>query len=425
VPVRRRIRAGGIAAVLVASLSSLAVADQVHAACPPAAGVPIAHAPDPVPRAPIVFRGHGWGHGLGMSQYGAQGAARLGCSYRRILRTYYTGTRVTASSMPATVSVRMTENARVAWITLVSGAVVWRNGNHTVYVQRSGGLRVRWISATSIALLHGRRRVWAGPVAAAGLRAVHRAGVVRLDSPTDPYGKLPMSLRWDAISFRVDGAGMDVVKVFGNNRHGPAMDKYLLGLAEIPASWPRAALRAQAVAARTFAVKRAGALLPTVAHQNYNGYGYEASDLAQGSRWRAAVWATSGQIVVDGSNRAIDAFYSSSMGGWTEDKVYSWGGAPVSYLRPVNDSRWDRASDNPATLRSWTRGFTRRQVARALGFGRVTSVFVFRRGDPRRAAGVRVIGRRGGQAVTVWLDGFDVRNALGLLSPGFVVKNNP
>ena len=43
----------------------------------------------------------------------------------------------------------------------------------------------------------------------------------------------------------------------------------------------------------------------------------------------------------------------------------------------------------------------------------------------RRAAGVRVIGRRGGQAVTVWLDGFDVRNALGLLSPGFVVKNNP
>jgi hypothetical protein len=97
----------------------------------------------------------------------------------------------------------------------------------------------------------------------------------------------------------------------------------------------------------------------------------------------------------------------------------------VSYLRPVNDSRWDRASDNPATLRSCTRGFTRRRVARALGFTRVTSVFVFRRGDPRRAAGVRVIGRRDGQAVTVWLEGFDVRNALGLPSPGFVVKNNP
>ena len=229
--------------------------------------------------------------------------------------------------------------------------------------------------------------MWAGPVSAAGLRAVHRAGVVRLNSPTDPYGKLPMSLRWDSISFHVGSAGMDVVKVFGNNRHGPAMNKYLLGLAEVPASWPRAALRAQAVAARTFAVQRAGALLPTVAHQNYNGYDYEATDLAQGSRWRAAVWATSGQIIVDGANRPIDAFYSSSMGGWTEDNVYSWGGSPVSYLRPVNDSRWDRASDNPSTLRSWTQGFTRRQVARALGFTRVTSVFVARRGAPRGRPG--------------------------------------
>jgi stage II sporulation protein D len=412
-------------AVLVASLSSLAVADEAHAACPPAAGVPIAHAPDPVPKAPIVFRGHGWGHGLGMSQYGAQGAARLGCAYRRILRTYYTGTRVTGAAMPATVNVRMTENVRRASVTLVSGAVVWRNGRRIVFVQRVGAVSVRRVGATSAALFHRARRVWMGPVSALGLRAVHRAGIVRLNSPADPYGKLPMSLRWDSISFRVDGGGMDVVKVFGNNRHGPAMDKYLLGLAEVPASWPRAALRAQAVAARTFAVQRASALLPTVAHQNYNGYGYEAGDLAQGSKWRAAVWATSGQIIVDGSSRPIDAFYSSSMGGWTEDNVYSWGGSPISYLRPVNDSRWDRASDNPATLRSWTRGFTPRQVARALGFGRVTSVFVFRRGDPRRAAGVRVIGRRGGQPVTVWLDGFDVRNALGLLSPGFVVKNNP
>jgi stage II sporulation protein D len=412
-------------AVLVASLSSLAVIDPVHAACPPAAGVPIAHAPDPVPTAPIVFRGHGWGHGLGMSQYGAQGAARLGCAYRRILRTYYTGTRVTAAAMPATVNVRMTENVRRASVTLVSGAVVWRNGKRLVFVQRAGGVQVRRIGATSAELLRGRRRVWAGPVSAHGLRAVHRAGIVRLSSPADPYAKLPMALRWDSISFRVDGARMDVVKVFRNNRHGQAMDKYLLGLAEVPASWPRAALRAQAVAARTFAVQRAGALLPTVAHQNYDGYDHEASDLAQGSRWRAAVWATSSQIIVDGANRPIDAFYSSSMGGWTEDNVYSWGGSPVSYLRPVNDSRWDRASDNPASLRSWTHGFTRRQVAEALGFARVTSVFVFRRGDPRRAAGVRVIGRRGGQAVTVWLEGFDVRNALGLPSPGFVVKNNP
>ena len=262
--------------MLVASLSSLALAGRVGAACPSAAGVAIANAPDPVPRAQIVFRGHGWGHGLGMSQYGAQGAARLGCGYHRILRTYYTGTRVTPAVMPATVSVRMTENVRRASVTLLSGAVVWRNGNRLVFVQRTGGLRVRRIGANSAELLRRGRRVWAGPVSASGLRAVHRAGVVRLNSPTDPYAKLPMSLRWDSISFHVDGARMDVVKVFRNNRHGRAMDKYLLGLAEVPASWPAAALRAQVVAARTFAVQRAAALLPTVAHQNYDGYDHDA-----------------------------------------------------------------------------------------------------------------------------------------------------
>ena len=47
-----------------------------------------------------------------MSQYGAQGAARLGCAYPRILATYYRGTHVAIAPMPRTVTVRMTENAR-------------------------------------------------------------------------------------------------------------------------------------------------------------------------------------------------------------------------------------------------------------------------------------------------------------------------
>jgi stage II sporulation protein D len=424
VPVRARIRAGGLVAVVLVAASSLTPAGPADAACPSAAGRPIAHAPDPVPRAQVVFRGHGSGHGLGMSQYGAQGAARLGCSYRRILTTYYTGTHVARRTMPARVNVRMTENAGMAWVTVVTGRVEWRNGRRRVVVQTFGTVRVRRISNTAVELRRGTKRLWAGTVAAGGLRAIHGRGVVRLDSPVDPYGKLPMALRWDSISFDVGSAGMDAVKVFVDNRTGRAMDKYLLGLAEVPSSWPRAALRAQAVAARTFAFPRAGFLLPTVAHQNYNGYDHEASDIASGSRLRAAIWGTSGQIVVDGASQPIDALYSSSMGGWTEDKVYSWGGAPVSYLRPVDDSRWDRASDNPA--RAWTRGFTRRHVARALGFGRITSLFTYPRGDPRRARGVRVIGFKNGQPVTEWLTGFnDVRNPLGLLSPGFVVKNNP
>jgi stage II sporulation protein D len=423
VPERSRIRAGGVVVVIavLASLLGLVPAGRAGAGCWPSQGRAIRAAADPRPRAELVFRGHGSGHGLGMSQYGAQGAARLGCGYRQILTRYYRGTRVRIRPMPTVVTVRMTENASQASVTRFTGVVEWRNGARRIHVQRAGTVTVRRLSATRAALRSHTRRLWVGRVADAGLAAIHRRGVVRLDSPTDPYGKLPMSLRWDRVSFRVDSSGMDVVKVFGNNRQGRAMDKYLLGLSEVPSSWPRAALRAQAVAARSYAAIRGGAMLPTVAHQNYTGYEYEA---AAGPRWRNAVWATSRRVVVDRSGRTIDAVYSSSMAGFTEDKVYSWGGSPISYLRPVNDARWTRASDNPASTRAWTRGFTRRRVATALGFRSVGSVFVYPRGDPRRVRGVRVIGVRGGRRVTVWIDGFDVRNALGLLSPGFTVKNN-
>jgi hypothetical protein len=357
-----------------------------------------------------------------MSQYGAQGAARLGCTAREILATYYQGTRVRAGGMPSKVTVQLIENARRATVTRITGTVRWRNGGQLIHVQRSGTVRVRRIDATRAELRAGGVRLWAGRVSANGLVAAQRRGIVRLGSPTDTYGKLPMVLRWDRIVFRLDGAGLDVDKVLLDNGHGRAMDKYLLGLAEVPPTWPTHALRAQVIAARTYAFRRAGGLLPTVAHQNWNGYAYEA---AAGARWRNAVWATSGRIIVDGGGQPIDAFYSSSMAGYTEDKVYPWGGAPISYLRAVDDSQWTRASDNPASTLSWTRGFTRQQVAGALGFQSVTRVFVYPRGDPRRAMGVRVAGIKARRQVVEWFTGDRVRTALGLPSPGFVVRNNP
>ena len=82
-------------------------------------------------------------------------------------------------------------------------------------------------------------------------------------------------------------------------------------------------------------------------------------------------------------------------------------------------------SGAPASTLAWTRGFTRQQVASALGFQSVTRVFVYPRGDPRRAMGVRVTGIKGGRRVVEWLTGDRVRIALGLPSPGFFVRNNP
>ena len=177
------------------------------------------------------------------------------------------------------------------------------------------------------------------------------------------------------------------------------MNKYLLGLAEVPASWPQAALRAQAVAARTFAVQRAGALLPTVAHQNYDGYDHEAQRPGSGipvarrgvgdqrpdHRRRCEPADRCLLLVVDGR---VDRGQRLLVGRLA--RVVP----PAGQRQPLGpgvgqpgDVAFVDAGLHPAPGRAGAR----------LRQGHAVSSS-FLRGDPRRAAGVRVIGRRGGQA---------------------------
>jgi hypothetical protein len=164
--------------------------------------------------------------------------------------------------------------------------------------------------------------------------------------------------------------------------------------------------------------------MPTPADQNYTGWKKETegTDGVWGARWKSAVDATSGQVVgLAGGGAMIDAFYSSSMGGHTEDERYVWG-VEAPFLRAVDDSRWDLASSNPAEKRSWAKGVSWATLAAKLGFSQVSAISVPRRGDPARVGGVKVTGVRHGAAVTTYLEGWDVRQALGLLSPGFTVS---
>ena len=175
------------------------------------------------------------------------------------------------------------------------------------------------------------------------------------------------------------------------------MDKYLWGIAEVPASFPAAALQAQAIAARTYAAKRADrVLMPTPADQNWNGWKKETEGTngAWGLKWKAAVDATSGRVVADAvSGALIDAFYSSSMGGHTEDERYVWG-VEAPFLRAVDDSAWDAASSNPADKRSWAVGVTWATLAARLGFTSISTVSVPPRGADSRTAGVKVVGHQ-------------------------------
>ena len=267
--------------------------------------------------------------------------------------------------------------------------------------------------------------MWQGGSATQALRLVQAGKVAHLTTWKGSSIYLDRWLRWDWTRFTLAGSLIDAVQTIETDAVGPAMDKYLWGIAEVPASFPAEALKAQAVAARTYAAKRAGrVLMPTPADQNYTGWKKETEGTGGvwGAKWKAAVDATNGVVVATaGGGPLIDAFYSSSMGGHTEDERYVWG-VEAPFLRAVDDSRWDLASSNPAQMRSWAKAFTWSQVASRLGFSQVSALSVAQRGSDARVAGVKVTGIKQGQLQTTYVEGWDVREAFGLLSPGFTIS---
>jgi stage II sporulation protein D len=142
-----------------------------------------------------------------------------------------------------------------------------------------------------------------------------------------------------------------------------AFEDYLRGIAEVPRDWPMEALKAQVVAARTYAAAHldpGGAydLCATDACQVYMGMGIEAGPW--GHRWAGAVEETEGQILLHGGDPAT-TFYFSTSNGRTYDNEHVFGGAPLSYLRGQPET-----DDGASPVSRWTARFPLGDLARFL-----------------------------------------------------------
>ena len=185
----------------------------------------------------FTIRGAGFGHGVGMSQYGAFGFAQRGAGYRDILAHYYTGTEI--GSLPSSQRVRvLLQSVRgSASFTGATRAGRRRLSPARTYLVRRRGAAVQLLSA------RGKRMgTYAAP-----LRVTGRGSVVLRGRAAN--GRVSGAYR-GAIDFSPGAfSGVDAV----NN---VAIDQYLQGVVpdESPPSWPLEALKAQAVAARTYAV---------------------------------------------------------------------------------------------------------------------------------------------------------------------------
>ncbi len=364
-----------------------------------------AHAADAwdVPRtATIVLKGHGYGHGHGLSQHGAEGAAREGLGYAKIAQFYYPGT--TWGRARGRIRVQITADTTDDLVVLPrSGLTVRDLGTGESWELPDNGA-TRWRVART---RDGRNRVtflrkgsWRGWRMLEGLGAFARGGdPVPLVTPSGTVayrGTLAALAPADAPASRVT---VNTLR----------LEHYLRGVVplEIPALWSPAAVQAQAVAARTYAAHgranpRASIfdLCDTWSCQVYGGVAAE-HDAAT-----AAVRATRRRVLTYDGGPAFTQF-SSSSGGWTS-------AGSVPYLVARRDP-YDDWKGNPHHDWKVTVGDGRIESAWP-ALGNLRRIVVLEREGAGQWGGrverLRLVGSRG----NVTVSGDTLRSALGLRS---------
>lgn len=317
-----------------------------------------------------VIKGHGFGHGVGMSAYGAYGLARHGHGYRSILAHYYRSTRLHRTSRHP-VRVLLASGVGSVGFKKARKACGKRLHRHHGYEFKR--------SRSGVALLSsGGRRV--GRCGRAGIAA--GKGTIRIRGRGAYRGSLRV---------KASGGGLVVTNVVG-------LDDYVMGVVpnEMPPSWPQPALRALAVAARSIALasNRGGSfdVYDDTRSQVYAGKGSETPSTNRACRHtRRKILRYRGHVAT--------AYYFSSSGGRTEAVQFAFPGAtPAPYLKSVNDPYDGISPDH-----SWTVRYSQAEMeSRLAGLfsGRLRKIKVLKRGDSPRIVRAKVIGSRGSSKTT-------------------------
>lgn len=332
-----------------------------------------------------VVIGHGFGHGVGMSAYGAYGYAKHGKGYRFILRHYYSGTTIGTLTQPRIVRVLLDIRRGDVDFHGADGACGVALSHERSYVARRRGRNVQL-------------RASAGRALASCGDKLRAAGSGRISIEGRPFrGAL------EVVPTASDAGSLNVVNAL-------PVDQYVKGVIanESPPSWPPAQLRAQAVASRSFA------LTGGVGGNGFDLYDDTRSQVYEGlasetAATNAAADTTRGEVVVYG-DRVAETYFSACSGGHTESVQNVFFGPPVPYLVGVPDPY-----DGACPLHTWKLELSGREISAKLGGhldGRLKRVVVTRRGVSPRIVEAKLIGTRG----TTRVRGDQLQSALGAYS---------
>lgn len=362
--------------------------------------------------ASFTINGAGWGHGVGMSQYGARAIAVAGKQDYQILEHYYSGAKADWSTRYAASDIRVQlRKAGTARISVAGAAMQLRDlggdykqttvagpgstldlklasGKLSYVITPKGGKPAKAVTLKGkLEILWEGTRGWAST----------NTSMMTLDGANAETGK-PVTYKHGKIEVGVLDKQVNVVGIMRLN------DEYLYGLAEMPSSWEPAALQAQAIAGRTYAMRNMAAsttkqsgcdcnVYDEVKSQKYTGWNKEndAAGMKSEGAWKAAVDATvkrnaaktpaSARVVTyDDGRRLAETLYSSSSGGHTRDSGAVWGGVTASYLKGVKDP-WsvDKRSNNPN--RSWTDSLTQAEARKLFALPSVATIAIARSKD--------------------------------------------
>ena len=333
-----------------------------------------------------VVNGAGFGHGVGMSQYGAYGYAKHGFGYDQILTHYYTGTTI-GTTADRTVRVLLNDSARsVSFKGAGSACGVGLKAGKTYVAKRKGsGVVVRAKKGTLIARCGAVMTATGAPAVVVAGKGTYRG----------------------SLEVRVATSGLDAINVVD-------LEDYVRGVVskESPSSWPIEALKAQAVAARSYVLSSGGHgstfdVFDDTRSQVYGGVGAETAKTDQ------AVGATHLQVVLY-RGKVAQTFFFSTSGGHTENNEFSslgFGQPAVPYLRGVDDP-YEAEAGSP--YEHWKRKYSLGRMSSALGGlglrGKLRNIVVTQRGASPRIVHANLVGSGG----TTEVNGPQLAGALGL-----------
>ena len=365
----------------------------------------------------FTFVGSGLGHGVGLSQIGAKAMALDGKSAEEILKYYYTGVEIQPLYDWYDIKVNIGHQLTSANLQLTNNTGYLTINGYQISDQTT--IATFKYSSNGITTFIRKNKVLIATLPAVDSVEINWSGTRFLPGDEAIVAFNPGK----SIRYKFGQINLLVVgKSFEATNTVRLKDEYLYGISEVSSNWPIEALRAQVIAARTYALSKAGYYRPscdcelygTTQDQLFIGIG-KLTEPKFGDNWKAAVDQTNLDsdtgLTITYEGHPINAYYSSSTNGMTESALNAFG-TDQPYLQPVADPASMDSKLNPRYT-NWSRSISASVVAKAFNLSDVVKLEIIEK---------RIFATNGaGKRVSLRLETF--RSRAVLPSPFFVISN--